>query len=336
MIDKMQAVVYTAPQEMTFINDYHSNQVDRDDDVLLRIQAVGICGSDMHAYHGKDPRRNPGLILGHEFCGEIVDGPDKGQKVTGNPLITCGKCEYCLQGRDNLCSDRDMIGMSRQGAFAQYMTIPKQCLVHAPNTMNSNHIALTEPAATVVHAVNLAIENSFKPISECHTLVIGAGAIGLLTALLLKSYGVKMKVLETNLARHPCVQDHVGVKAVNPLAEAINENAFDVVIDCVGSEKTNALSISSVKAGGTVVNVGLLSWTSSIDIRKITLQEVKLVGCYTYNMEDFKSALTFIENGSFGDLSWIEEMPLSETDAAFKSLHNGTMASAKVILKPHF
>ena len=107
-------------------------------------------------------------------------------------------------------------------------------------------------------------------------------------------------------------------------------------MDCVGSEKTNALSISSVKAGGTVVNVGLLSWTSSIDIRKITLQEVKLVGCYTYNMEDFKSALTFIENGSFGDLSWIEEMPLSETDAAFKSLHNGTMASAKVILKPHF
>jgi len=336
MIHKMEAVVYTAPNEMTFYPEYKPTQIDRDDDVLLRIESVGICGSDMHAYHGKDPRRNPGLILGHEFCGEIVEGANKGQKVTGNPLITCGKCEYCLQGRDNLCSDRDMIGMSRQGAFAQYMAIPNQCLVHAPSSMNSNHVALTEPAATVVHAVNLAIENSFKPISECHVLVIGAGAIGLLTALLLKSHGVKMQVLETNIARHPCVKEHVGVIAMNPLKESVKESTFDVVIDCVGSEKTNALSIASVKAGGTVVNVGLLSWTSNIDIRKITLQEVKLVGCYTYNMEDFRSALKAIENGDFGDLSWIEEMPLSETDLAFKSLHNGTMASAKVILKPHF
>ncbi len=307
MIHKMEAVVYTAPNEMTFYTEYKPTQIDRDDDVLLRIESVGICGSDMHAYHGKDPRRNPGLILGHEFCGEIVEGANKGQKVTGNPLITCGKCEYCLQGRDNLCSDRDMIGMSRQGAFAQYMAIPNQCLVHAPSSMNSNHVALTEPAATVVHAVNLAIENSFKPISECHVLVIGAGAIGLLTALLLKSHGVKMQVLETNIARHPCVKEHVGVIAMNPLKESVKESTFDVVIDCVGSEKTNALSIASVKAGGTVVNVGLLSWTSNIDIRKITLQEVKLVGCYTYNMEDFRSALKAIENGDFGDLSWIEE-----------------------------
>ena len=82
MIDKMEAVVYTAPNEMTFINDYHSTQIDRDDDVLLRIESVGICGSDMHAFHGKDPRSNPGLILGHEFCGEIVEGTHKGQKVT--------------------------------------------------------------------------------------------------------------------------------------------------------------------------------------------------------------------------------------------------------------
>ena len=336
MIEKMEAVVYTAPNEMTFINDYHSTQIDRDDDVLLRIESVGICGSDMHAFHGKDPRRNPGLILGHEFCGEIVDGAHKGQKVTGNPLITCGKCEYCLQGRDNLCSDRDMIGMSRQGAFAQYMTIPNQCLVHAPKTMNSNHVALTEPAATVVHAVNLAIESSFKPISECNVLVVGAGAIGLLAALLLKSHGVKMTVLETNEARHSCVKEHVGVNPINPITQSVKVDSYDVVIDCVGSEKTNALSISSVRAGGVVVNVGLLSWSSNIDIRKITLQEIKLVGCYTYNMEDFRSALKSIENGDFGDLSWIEEMPLSETNLAFQSLHNGTMASAKVILKPSF
>jgi len=145
-----------------------------------------------------------------------------------------------------------------------------------------------------------------------------------------------MTVLETNEARHSCVKEHVGVNPVNPITDSVKEDTYDVVIDCVGSEKTNALSVSSVRAGGVVVNVGLLSWSSNIDIRKITLQEIKLVGCYTYNMEDFRSALKSIENGDFGDLSWIEEMPLSETNLAFQSLHNGTMASAKVILKPSF
>ena len=99
-------------------------------------------------------------------------------------------------------------------------------------------------------------------------------------------------------------------------------------------EYLNELNFLTYTAGGTVVNVGLLSWNSNIDIRKITLQEIKLIGCYTYNMEDFKSALKSIDKGDFGDLSWIEEMPLSETNLAFQSLHNGTMASAKVILKP--
>ncbi|HIL41980.1 MAG TPA: galactitol-1-phosphate 5-dehydrogenase [Gammaproteobacteria bacterium] len=336
MIDKMSAVVYTAPNEVTFVKDYQSTQQDRDDDVLLRIESVGICGSDMHAYHGKDPRRKPGVILGHEFCGEIVGGKNSGKIVTGNPLITCGVCSYCLQGRDNLCSDRDMIGMNRQGAFAQYMNIPEKCLVEAPKDMDPNHVALTEPAATVVHAVDIAIKESYMPIKDCHVLVIGAGAIGLLTSLLLKSYGVKMQILETNLARHQCVKEHVGVSATNPITQSVKNEEFDVIIDCVGSEKTSSLSFEAIKTGGVIVNVGLQSWTSSVNIRKLTLQEIKLVGCYTYNMEDFKSALKLIRSGDFGNLSWVKEYPLSEASFAFNELHNDRMSSAKVVLRPHY
>ncbi len=336
MIDKMAAVVYTAPNEMTYEPNYHSTQVDREDDVLVRIESVGICGSDMHAYHGHDPRRLPGLILGHEFCGEIVEGNNSGLVVTGNPLITCGVCSYCIQGRDNLCSDRDMIGMNRQGAFAQYMSIPEQCLVEAPANMNPNHVALTEPAATVIHAVNIAIKESYLDIKDCHVLVIGAGAIGFLTGLLLKSYGVKMQILETNMARHPCVKEHIGIDAVNPIKQSVSNDYFDVIIDCVGSEKTSSISFDSIKAGGVIVNVGLQNWTSAINIRKLTLQEIKLVGCYTYSMEDFKSAIKYIDKGYFGDLSWIKEYPLSEANFAFKELHDGRISSAKVILKPHF
>ena len=166
-------------------------------------------------------------------------------------------------------------------------------------------------------------------------VIIGAGAIGLLTALLLKSYGVKMQVLETNLARHPCVKEHVGINPTNPLTESIRDNSFDVVIDCVGSEKTSSLSFDTVKTGGVIVNVGLQSWTSSINIRKLTLEEIKLIGCYTYSMEDFKSALKTIERGEFGNLSWIKELPLSDANLAFRQLHDDRMSSAKVILKPH-
>ena len=89
------------------------------DDILLRVTATAICGSDLHAYHGHDPRRNPPLILGHELVGRIVQGPGAGRRATVNPLITCGHCEYCIQGRDNLCAHRTMIGMTRAGGFAE-------------------------------------------------------------------------------------------------------------------------------------------------------------------------------------------------------------------------
>ena len=108
-------------------------------EVVLEIEAVGICGSDMHAWHGHDPRRKPGLVLGHEFVGRIVSrraaGFEPGTRWTGNPLITCGICEYCVQGRNNLCANRTMVGMTRPGAYAEYMSIPAASLIAMPQDM---------------------------------------------------------------------------------------------------------------------------------------------------------------------------------------------------------
>jgi len=122
----MKALVYTNPLEVQIQDRPEPDLVAGE--VVLRIDAVGICGSDMHAYHGHDPRRKPGLVLGHEFCGTVMESAsplyNKGTRVTGNPLITCGVCEYCVQGRNNLCSHRTMVGMTRPGAFADQMSIP--------------------------------------------------------------------------------------------------------------------------------------------------------------------------------------------------------------------
>ena len=118
----MKALVYTAPNEVTFRDE--PDPVSGSGDVLLAVEAAGICGSDMHAYHGRDPRRNPPLILGHELAARVLDGPRAGERVTVNPLITCGRCDYCVSGRDNLCAHRTMIGMTRPGGFAQRLAVP--------------------------------------------------------------------------------------------------------------------------------------------------------------------------------------------------------------------
>ena len=151
---------------------------------------MGICGSDMHAWHGHDPRRKPGLVLGHEFVGAIesslAGGFEPGTRFTGNPLIACGRCEFCVQGRNNLCSERSMVGMTRPGAYAEYMSLPASSLVAIPQQMPARDAALTEPAATAWHAVNLSLRALARPLHECRVLVIGGGAIGMLTALLLR------------------------------------------------------------------------------------------------------------------------------------------------------
>ena len=192
----MKALVYTGTRQMTYRDEPQPARVE--DEVLIRVDAVGICGSDMHAYHGHDPRRVPPLILGHELAGEILEGPGKGRRVTVNPLITCGHCEYCVQGRNNLCANRTMIGMTRAGAFAELVTTAFASVIELPEGMSARAAALTEPAATALHAINTAMRSLVRPIPECRALVVGGGAIGLLAALLLQDYGCRrVRVAET-------------------------------------------------------------------------------------------------------------------------------------------
>jgi alcohol dehydrogenase len=336
---RMKALVYTQPNEVQ-IQERPMPQA-ADGEVVLKIEAVGICGSDMHAYHGHDPRRRPGLVLGHEFCGEVVESKHPhykiGQRVTGNPLITCGICEYCVTGRNNLCSNRTMVGMTRPGAFAQYMSIPASSLVDIPQDMSARVAALTEPAATAVHAINLSLKNLARPLPECKTLVIGGGAIGMLAALLLKNYGVaRLTVSEANALRLQSVQTHVGCEVVNPITHPIAESQYDYVIDAVGSKITRKTAFQAIKPGGVIMHIGLQDWDSEIDMRKLTLAEITLLGTYTYSTADLRATVQKLSEGAFGDLKWVEERRLEEGAAAFQDLHQGKTPSAKILLIPEF
>ncbi len=334
----MKALVYTAPNEVQ-LHDRPEPEL-APQEVVLRIDAAGICGSDMHAYHGHDPRRKPGLVLGHEFAATVIESASSlwlpGQRVTGNPLITCGRCDWCLQGRDNLCANRTMVGMTRPGAFAERMSIPGQCLIALPDHLPATAGALTEPAATAVHAINLSMRALVRPLPECRVLVLGGGAIGMLAALLLRHYGVAdLQVAEVNPLRRASLEQHACCTAFDPRTTSVADNGFDFVIDAVGSAITRNSAIAAVKPGGVVMHIGLQDWASEIDMRKLTLAEITLLGTYTYSQADLRATVALLARGAFGDLSWVEARPLSDGANAFADLHAGRTASAKVVLQPH-
>lgn len=329
----MKALVYTAPNEVTFRDEPDPSVAPGE--VLIEVEAVGICGSDMHAYHGHDPRRVPPLILGHELAGRIVEGPGAGARVTVNPLITCGTCEWCLEGRDNLCAHRTMIGMTRPGGFAQYVSTAARSVVALPDGMPPRVAAVTEPAATALHAVHLAQRALVRPLAECRVLVLGGGAIGLLATLLLQSHGVRhVQVAETNPLRRAAVARATTATVYDPAAEAPAVAASDLVIDAVGAKATRSAALAAVKPGGVVMHIGLLDWESEIDMRKLTLAEITLIGTYTYATMDVRAAVRALHEGAFGDLAWVEERPLADGARAFRDLHDGRAGAAKILLRP--
>jgi alcohol dehydrogenase len=330
----MKALVYTGPGSLAYRDE--PDPVPAEGEVVIEVEAVGICGSDMHAWHGHDARRVPPLILGHELCGTIVAGQGAGRRVTVNPLITCGRCIYCITGRDNLCENRTMVGMTRPGGFADRMAIPARSVLDLPDDMPAGHAALTEPAATGLHAIRLAERAMARPLAEASVLVIGGGAVGLLAALLLRHRGVRrLQVAETNPLRRASAARCGGFTVHDPQRESEAANAsVDLVIDAVGAGGTRRAALAAVRPGGVVMQIGLLEPASEIDMRRITLSEITLIGTYTYTMADLRATVQAIRDGAFGSLEWVESRPLAEGGRAFADIDAGRTAAAKILLVP--
>ncbi|TQV83876.1 alcohol dehydrogenase catalytic domain-containing protein [Denitrobaculum tricleocarpae] len=331
----MKALVYTAPETLIYRDE--TDPLAGDGECLVKIDAVGICGSDMHAFKGHDQRRPAPLILGHEASGVVIEGGTKGRRVVINPLVSCGQCSLCLSGRINLCPNRQIISMQpRQGAFAEMITIPERNLIDIPEGMDSAKAALAEPIATALHGVLLAAKASDRPLCEVKALVLGGGAVGLSAALVLCSHGCRQIQLgDTNPLRRQTAEAQDIGEVYDPISGPFpDENSIDVVIDAVGSGATRAAALAAVRPGGTVVHIGLQDSKEGIDIRKITLQEIAFIGSYTYSMVDFRATVAAMQSGALGKLDWIEQRPLSEGAMAFEDLSKGATAAAKIVLRP--
>ena len=334
----MQALVYTGTNKIDFREE--KDPIAKPGETLIKVKASGICGSDMHAYHGNDERRIPPLILGHEVSGTSLDGKYKNKDVVINPLISCEKCDYCKNQREHLCPERTMIGMStpikREGGLAELVSVPEKNIFEVPKKLSIKEAALAEPAAVALHAVLLAEQNLKKPLSECKILIQGAGAIGLLCGLVLnrekKSTNIIMS--DPNKKRLDECAKYLKANFVSPNDKSIKENNFDLILESVGLEVTRHQAIKSIAPGGTIVHIGLTQPSGTFNFKKLTIQEITLVGTYCYTNMDFQKTLEILTEKKLGDLGWIEYRDLKKGSEAFNEIHNGTCVAPKIILIP--
>lgn len=321
----MKALVYTA--EQTLVHQEFPDPEKAEGQHLITIEAVGICGSDMHGFLGHDPRRVPPLILGHEGCGTAEDGT----RYTINPLHPCGTCVTCKTGREHICHNRQLLSIPPlHGAFAEKIALGADNLVEVPAGIPATKAALAEPIACGWHAVKLALRAYTEENPK--TLVIGGGAIGLGVALSLAAQGVTdITLIEPNDTRRDYL---IKTQGQNVLAELDAENSYDVVIDGVGYQATREVASKAIMPGGVIAHIGLGGGEAGLDVRRFTLQEVTFIGTYCYTRQDFRETAAAMFDGRLGTLDWTEMRPLSEGQRAFEDIRAGKVAAPKIILVP--
>jgi L-iditol 2-dehydrogenase len=310
-------------------------------EVLLRVEACGICGSDVHGYDGASGRRIPPIVMGHEAAGTIAAvGPGvtsfrEGDRVAPDSTIYCGQCEYCRRGEMNLCERREVLGVStadfrRAGAFAEYVTVPDRILHRLPQNLSFNEAAMIEPLSVAVHAVDLA----FVPENGT-ALVVGAGMIGLLTLQALKVAGWSaVYVVDIDDSRLQLAKQLGATATVNTKTSGLPAIPFDVVMEAVGSTPTVKLAIENVRKGGTVVLIGNIAPTVEIPLQVVVSRQLRLQGSAA-SAGEYSRCIDMLSRGEVNVKPLISVVaPLEQGAQWFERLHEREPNLMKVILTP--
>jgi len=343
----LKALIYTKPYCLEY-SDF-LDPVVGDDDVLIRIKACGICGSDVHGFTGKTGRRIPPLIMGHEAAGIVeevgknVNGFEKSDRVCFDSTVYCNKCQSCRKGLYNRCEKRRVLGVStpefrRHGAFAEYVAVPWWIVSKIPDNMSFTQAALLEPASIGTHAGNRA------PISTNDTVVvIGAGTIGLFILQAARLRGAaKVIVADINEFRLVLAQKLGADKAINPLKSDIRETIFketknrgaDVTFEAVGYAQTFLDGVSITKTGGHLVAVGNLEKTAEFNLQELVARELTFTGSYASSGE-FRDCIELVASGKINVEPLISDvLPLEDGPGAFERLLKAEENLLKIVLEP--
>ncbi|MGA3087577.1 MAG: galactitol-1-phosphate 5-dehydrogenase [Terriglobales bacterium] len=318
------------------------------DEVLVRVAACGICGSDVHGYDGSSGRRIPPLIMGHEAAGTAavlgagVEGLSEGDRITFDSTVFCGTCRYCSRGEINLCDKRRVLGVSCgdyrcAGAFAEYVAVPRHIVHHLPESLSFSEAAMLEAASVALHAVSLS-----NIVRGQTALVLGAGMIGLLTLQALRVAGCpsvyvadvdasRLK-LATSLGANALLA--TGTDLVAQISALTDERGVDVVVEAVGVDETVRTAIDCVGKGGTVTLVGNLSPEVRLPLQKVVTRQLRLQGSCA-SAGEYPRAIELVASGRIQVKPLITAVaPLEEGPRWFERLYSREPNLMKVILTP--
>jgi alcohol dehydrogenase len=310
----MRALVFTRPGVVELLDVADPDPAA--EEVLVRVAAAGICGSELHGVLSGDLRRPP-RIMGHEFTGTTADG----RRVVVNPLLSCGSCDLCALGLDHLCRTRKILGIHRPGAFAEQVLVPESAVHELPAQVGLHEGALIEPLANAVHALGLA-----GAPAGARLAIIGAGTNGLLSLRVARQSSDDVVVCDTSAERLGLAADLGAVQTTTRL-----EGEFDVVVDAVGAEVTHRVSVTALRPGGSAVWVGLLSPLPGIDGQQIVRDEKKVIGSYCYTAAEFGIAIELAQRLPLG---WSTTFSLADGATIFAELMNGRHDVVKAVLDP--
>jgi len=344
----MKALLMEEYKKLSF-TDVPDPRISAADDILVRVRAAAICGSDVHGFDGSTGRRRPPIVMGHEAAGEVAavgSGVSKvrvGDRVTLDSTIYCGECFYCGNGRANLCDDRRVIGVSceeyrRDGAFAEYIAVPQRICHRVPDGLGWEDAAMVEPAAVAAHALRITSVELNETVA-----VVGAGLIGLLLIDVLRaSASGEIVALDTDPSRREAALARGASAAFDPadgdlvkkLHERTSGRGVDRTFEAVGATSSIRTAISVTRKGGSVTLIGNISPTAEIPLQSVVSRQISLLGSCASSGE-YPLVLDLMGRGKIDARPLISKIaPLGEGQIWFDRLYAREGNLLKVILVP--
>lgn len=338
----MKALVYVAPERMEIQEIPDASPAEGE--VLLGVSAAGVCGSDIHGFLGHSERRKPGLVMGHETVATILDLHPSvtrwrcGQRVCFNPLVTCGKCRACLEGRQNLCPTWTLFGMDRlHGTYAERIAVPAHQLSALSDGLTEEEAILAEPMAVVIHAFRLGLAEIPEALA-----IVGGGAIGSLALILAKLRGIpKICVIDVNDERLHAAKRLGADLTVNAAREdatatvrSWSSGGAAVVVEAVGTAATRRTAVAVAAKGARLMLLGLADNDSPLPWIEMIRNELALFPSFAYAPRDFLDSVKLLESRRVDIRAWTEIRPLDDGQAGFVKMAKDPGPTLKLLLKP--
>lgn len=327
----MRALVYTAPGKVELEQRARPDPQKGEEEIAIEV--AGVCGSDISGFLGHSALRRPPLVLGHELVGRRRDG----RRVVANPLVSCGHCDACLSGAQNLCDSWKLLGLgTTPGTFAEYVALPSAQVYEVPDSLTVEHAILTEPLANIVHLFRMVAPPPFFRLA-----IVGAGTMGALALSAGLRIGARdVLVADVNHERLDTMQKlgaaaQVNAASAEDVADAQRDagRGYDVVIDASGSAPARQLAFDFCRPGGQIVLLGMGAQRSEINFVTSIRKEHRVVMSFAYTPVDFRRSLDLLIAGEIDLTPWTVRMPLERGQEALERMSHNPGLALKMMLE---